>query len=45
MIEHLQDQDWIGIPHEIFVIAQLYILVTHSTRTLTFSWVNSTLNV
>ena len=35
--EQFQDQDWIGILHEAFVIVQLYILVTYLTRTLTFS--------
>ena len=38
MIEHFQDQDWIGIPHETFVIVYSFILVAHFTRTLTFSW-------
>ena len=37
MIEHFQDQDWNGVPHETFVIVWLYMLVSHFIRTLTFS--------
>ena len=36
MIEQVQDQDWMGIPHATFVIVYLYILVINLTRTLTF---------
>ena len=40
LIEQFQDRDWIGIPHETFVIVVwFYILVIHFTRMLTF-WLN-----
>ena len=33
LIEQFQDRDWIGIPHETFVIVVwFYILVIHFTR-------------
>ena len=36
-IEQFQDRDWIGIPHETFVIVVwFYILVIHFTRALAF---------
>ena len=37
MIKQFRDQEWMGTPHETFVIVQLYILVIHLTRTLNFS--------
>ena len=37
LIEQFQDRDWIGIPHETFVIiVWFYILVIHFTRALAF---------
>ena len=36
-MEHFQEQDCIVIMYETFVIVLLYALVTHFTRTLTFS--------